>query len=135
MSSYAAAENISPGEIEDVLRSHPGVADVAVLGLPDDQWGEQVAAFVVARGARPTEAELAAWVQARLRSVKTPQTWSFREALPYNDTGKLLAAGAEGRNELTELCHPPRQILQNNLRHPGMAAKPTYPGPTASPRT
>ena len=83
-------ENISPGEIEDVLRSHPDVADVAVLGLPDEQWGEQVAAVVVARGAQPTEAELAAWVQARLRSVKTPQTWSFREALPYNDTGKLL---------------------------------------------
>jgi acyl-CoA synthetase (AMP-forming)/AMP-acid ligase II len=83
-------ENISPGEIEDVLRSHPDVADVAVLGLPDDQWGEQVAAVVVARGAQPPEAELAAWVQARLRSVKTPQTWSFREALPYSDTGKLL---------------------------------------------
>jgi acyl-coenzyme A synthetase/AMP-(fatty) acid ligase len=45
---------------------------------------------VVARDARPPEADLAAWVQARLRSVKTPQTWSFREALPYNDTGKLL---------------------------------------------
>ena len=83
-------ENISPGEIEDVLRSHPEVADVAVLGLPDDQWGEQVVAVVVARGAQPPEAELAAWVQARLRSVKTPQTWLFREALPYNDTGKLL---------------------------------------------
>lgn len=83
-------ENISPGEIEDVLRTHPQIADVAVLGLPDQEWGEQVAAILVPRDERPTEAELAAWVQARLRSVKTPQTWVFRETLPYTDTGKLL---------------------------------------------
>jgi acyl-CoA synthetase (AMP-forming)/AMP-acid ligase II len=83
-------ENISPGEIEDVLRAHEQVADVAVLGLPDEQWGEQVAAIVVPKGEQPSKAELADWVQARLRSVKTPQTWVFREALPYNDTGKLL---------------------------------------------
>ena len=83
-------ENISPGEIEDVLREHPEVADVAVLGLPDDQWGETVACAIVPRGDRPSEADLAAWVKARLRSTKTPEVWAFREALPYNDTGKLL---------------------------------------------
>ena len=83
-------ENISPGEIEDVLRLHPGVADVAVLGLPDDQWGERVAAVIVAAGAAPTATELAEWVKARLRSTKTPESWEFREELPYNDTGKLL---------------------------------------------
>jgi acyl-CoA synthetase (AMP-forming)/AMP-acid ligase II len=83
-------ENISPGEIEDVLREHPQVADVAVLGLPDDQWGERVAAAVVARDGQPSADELAAFVRARLRSTKTPEAWEFREALPYNDTGKLL---------------------------------------------
>lgn len=83
-------ENISPGEIEDVLREHPGVADVAVLGVPDDHWGERVAAAVVARGAAPSIDDLAAWVKARLRSTKTPEVWEFRDALPYNDTGKLL---------------------------------------------
>jgi acyl-CoA synthetase (AMP-forming)/AMP-acid ligase II len=83
-------ENISPGEIEDVLREHPGVADVAVLGVHDDEWGERVAAVVVARGARPSPDELAQWVKARLRSTKTPEVWEFREALPYNDTGKLI---------------------------------------------
>lgn len=82
-------ENISPGEIEDVLRSHPAVADVAVLGLPCDRWGEKVAAAVVCREA--TEAEdLAAHVRAVLRSTKTPEAWFFRDALPYNETGKLL---------------------------------------------
>jgi fatty-acyl-CoA synthase len=83
-------ENISPGEIEDTLRAHPAVADVAVVGAPDEQWGERVAAFVVPRGVAPTPDELAAWVKARLRSTKTPETWVFREELPYNETGKLL---------------------------------------------
>jgi acyl-CoA synthetase (AMP-forming)/AMP-acid ligase II len=83
-------ENISPGEIEDVLRAHPGVADVAVLGVHDDQWGETVAAAVVPRDPAPSTDDLAAWVKARLRSTKTPEVWDFREALPYNDTGKLI---------------------------------------------
>ena len=84
------AENISPGEIEDVLRAHPAVADVAVLGLPDDHWGERVAAVIVPKGAAPSVDDLARFVKARLRSTKTPETWEFRSELPYNDTGKLL---------------------------------------------
>ena len=83
-------ENISPGEIEDVLRAHPAVADLAVLGIPDDQWGERIACVIVARGAAPAAGELAAWVRERLRSTKTPDSWEFREELPYNDMGKLL---------------------------------------------
>jgi fatty-acyl-CoA synthase len=83
-------ENISPGEIEDVLRTHPAVVDVAVLGVPDDRWGERVAAVVVARTQSPTAAELSDWVRSRLRSTKTPETWEFRSELPYNDSGKLL---------------------------------------------
>ncbi|MEJ0064467.1 MAG: fatty acid--CoA ligase family protein [Caulobacteraceae bacterium] len=83
-------ENISPGEIEDVLREHPQVADVAVLGLPDNEWGERVAAAVVAKDGQPSADELSAWVKARLRSTKTPEVWEFRDALPYNETGKLL---------------------------------------------
>jgi acyl-CoA synthetase (AMP-forming)/AMP-acid ligase II len=83
-------ENISPGEIEDVLRAHPQVADVAVLGVPDNDWGEKVAAVVVPKDGAPATDELAAWVKARLRSTKTPEIWEFRDALPYNDTGKVL---------------------------------------------
>jgi len=83
-------ENISPGEIEDVLRTHPAVADLAVFGLPDDQWGEHVACVIVPHGIAPSVDELAAWVKARLRSTKTPETWDFRAELPYNDMGKLL---------------------------------------------
>jgi len=83
-------ENISPGEIEDVLRSHPNVSDAAVFGLPDEEWGERVAAVIVPGEGCPSAEELSAWVKERLRSTKTPETWDFREALPYNDTGKLL---------------------------------------------
>jgi fatty-acyl-CoA synthase len=83
-------ENMSPGEIEDVLRAHPNVADVAVLGLPDNEWGEKVCAVVVARAGELSTDELAALVKERLRSSKTPELWVFRDALPYNDTGKLL---------------------------------------------
>lgn len=84
-------ENISPGEVEDVLRAHPAVADVAVLGAPDDAWGERVVAVVVPRPEAKTEAdELRAFVRERLRSTKAPEEILFRQALPYNDTGKLL---------------------------------------------
>jgi acyl-CoA synthetase (AMP-forming)/AMP-acid ligase II len=84
-------ENISPGEVEDVLRAHPAVADVAVIGLPDVQWGERVAAVVVlAGGADAGAGELQDWVRSRLRSTKTPELIDIRAELPYNETGKLL---------------------------------------------
>ena len=73
-----------------MLRLHPQVTDVAVLGLPDDNWGERVAAVLVVKEAPPPVDELAGWVRSRLRSTKTPEVWAFREALPYNETGKLL---------------------------------------------
>jgi fatty-acyl-CoA synthase len=83
-------ENISPGEIEDVLRRHTDVRDVAVLGVPCNQWGEKVAAVIVTDRSEVDCAELAAHVRAQLRSTKTPEVWFFREELPYNETGKLL---------------------------------------------
>lgn len=93
-------ENISPGEIEDVLRTHPAICDVAVFGVPDDRWGERVACVVVCDGAEPSTADLSTYVQARLRSTKTPETWAFRRELPYNDMGKLL-----------------RRVLKQDLMH------------------
>jgi fatty-acyl-CoA synthase len=80
-------ENISPGEIEDVLLAHPEVRDVAVIGIPNDQWGETIAAVVVGSA---TEDELKAFVAERLRSSRSPDTVVYRDELPYNDTGKLL---------------------------------------------
>lgn len=84
-------ENISPGEIEEVLASHPAVADAAVVAIPDEEWGEGVGAAVVLKpGARASVEELQSLVKARLRSSRVPQRIVFREALPYNELGKVL---------------------------------------------
>ena len=84
-------ENLSPGEIEDVLLTHPGVREAAVVGLPDPEWGEQVVAGVVrAAGATPDAPALQEWVRERLRSSRTPSRVEFLPSLPYNETGKLL---------------------------------------------
>lgn len=84
-------ENLSPGEIEDTLLEHPAVHDVAVLGVPDDEWGEVVAAAVVlSAGVSATERELQDWTRQRLRSARTPAYIRFFDELPYNSTGKLV---------------------------------------------
>lgn len=84
-------ENVAPAEIEHVLGQHPGVADVAVVGLPDEEWGQRIAAAVVLRpGHEPGAAELQTWVRARLRGSKTPDLVVLVAELPRTDTGKLL---------------------------------------------
>jgi len=91
-------ENISPGEIEDVLLEHEAMADAAVVGLPDEQWGEKVVAAVVCKADQSaTEAELQQWVKERLRSSRTPESFEFWEELPYNETGKLLRRTVRAR--------------------------------------
>jgi acyl-CoA synthetase (AMP-forming)/AMP-acid ligase II len=84
-------ENLSPGEIEAVLCEHPGVAEAAVIGLPDVEWGEKVVAVVVREpGSDVGEAELQDFVRAQLRSTRTPEQIEFRDQLPFSETGKLL---------------------------------------------
>jgi acyl-CoA synthetase (AMP-forming)/AMP-acid ligase II len=84
-------ENLSPGEIEDVLLEHPAVSDAAVVGVPDVEWGEGVAAAVVLKeGAAASAEELQDWVRKHLRSSRVPQLVRFEVELPYNETGKLL---------------------------------------------
>lgn len=84
-------ENLSPGEIEDVLLAHPAVREAAVVGLPDPEWGEQVVAAVVpAPGETADAAALQQWVRDRLRSSRTPTRVDFVAELPYTESGKLL---------------------------------------------
>jgi acyl-CoA synthetase (AMP-forming)/AMP-acid ligase II len=85
-------ENIAPAEIEDVLHAHPSVKDVAVIGRPDDEWGERIVAVVVPTpGAELTDEEIRSYVRSRLRSSRTPDEVVWRTGeLPYTPTGKLL---------------------------------------------
>ncbi len=87
----SGATSIAPKEVEDALLQHSAVAEVAVLGLPDIEWGERVAAFVVkAPGADVTEQDLIAHCKERLASYKKPGQVFFVEALPRSHYGKIL---------------------------------------------
>ncbi|MFD3582494.1 class I adenylate-forming enzyme family protein [Streptomyces sp. NPDC058683] len=84
-------ENIAPAEVEDVLLRHAAVREAAVVGVPDAEWGERIAAFVVVHEGSAVDAEdLRGWVRSRLRGSRTPDLVVFREELPYTPTGKLL---------------------------------------------
>ncbi|CAB5718612.1 Long-chain-fatty-acid--CoA ligase [Delftia tsuruhatensis] len=83
--------NIYPQEIEQVLWSHPGVEDCAVIGVPDDDWGEAVKAVVELKpGGQATPAELIALCKSRLGSLKSPKTVDFVAQLPRSPNGKVL---------------------------------------------
>jgi acyl-CoA synthetase (AMP-forming)/AMP-acid ligase II len=85
-------ENMSPGEIEDVLLTHPAIADAAAVAIPSVEWGEAVGIAVVVRPAheQPEEDELKELIRGRLRSSRVPEKVLFLSELPYNEMGKLL---------------------------------------------
>jgi acyl-CoA synthetase (AMP-forming)/AMP-acid ligase II len=83
-------ENIYPREIEQVLFAHPAVADVSVVGVPDETWGEQVAAFIrPAPGQQPEPDELFAYCREHLAPHKTPRYWTVVEQFPLTPSGKV----------------------------------------------
>ena len=83
-------ENVYPREFESVPVGHPGVAESAVVGLPDAFWGEDVAAAIVPRaGAAPTEGERTDLCRAHLAPFKVPSHWDFVDSFPLTPTGKV----------------------------------------------
>ncbi|MEW6213219.1 MAG: fatty acid--CoA ligase [Acidobacteriota bacterium] len=100
----SGGENIYPAEVESVIFSHPAVADVAVIGVPDEKWGEAVKAVVVKKaGADVTEEDIIAFARERMAHYKAPRSVDFVAALPRNPSGKILKRELrkpywEGRN-------------------------------------
>ncbi|MGH6871628.1 MAG: long-chain-fatty-acid--CoA ligase [Rhizomicrobium sp.] len=87
----SGGENIYPAEVENALFGHPGVADAAVIGVPDERWGEAVKAIVVKKeGASPSPAEIIAWARGRIAGYKLPKSVDFAETIPRNPSGKVL---------------------------------------------
>jgi acyl-CoA synthetase (AMP-forming)/AMP-acid ligase II len=87
----SGGENVYPAELESLLSAHPAVLDVAVIGVPDDRWGETVKAVVVRRpGATLEESELVEWCRPLLAGYKRPRSVDFVDAIPRNPSGKIL---------------------------------------------
>ena len=90
-------ENVYPAEVENAIFGHPAVADVGVIGVPDERWGEAVKAVVAVKPeAEVSQAEIIAWARERIAAFKCPKSVDFIEALPRNPSGKIL------RRELRE---------------------------------
>ena len=83
--------NVYPREIEELMMTHPAVALVAVIGVPDERLGEEVKALVVRRpGVETSEGELVDWCRDQFAAYKYPRSVEFREALPVGATGKII---------------------------------------------
>ncbi|MDB5484603.1 MAG: putative long-chain-fatty-acid CoA ligase, partial [Tardiphaga sp.] len=87
----SGGENIYPAEVESAICDHPDVAEVAVVGVPDDQWGEAVKAVVVMKpGKQASATDIMRFTRERIAGFKTPKSVDFIEALPRNASGKIL---------------------------------------------
>src|SRR5690606_31030366 len=93
-------ENVFSLEVENALGAHPGVAQVAVIGVPDAHWGERVHAVIVPKGEPPDEAELVAFCRERIAAYKSPRSIEFRESLPVTGAGEVSKKTL--RDEFTE---------------------------------
>jgi fatty-acyl-CoA synthase len=93
----SGGENVYPAEIEDVLHAHPGVAEAAVIGIPDERWGEVCVAYVaLRREVEVTATELVEWCGDRLARFKVPRDIHFVDALPRSGVGKVLKGELRG---------------------------------------
>ena len=91
MVSGIGGENVYPAEVENALFAHPDVADAAVVGVPDDRWGEAVKAMVVLKfGAAADPASIIAHCRPLIAGYKVPKSVDFVEVLPRNPSGKVL---------------------------------------------
>lgn len=87
----SGGENVYPAEVENAIFGHPDVADVAVIGVPDETWGEAVKAIIVPKpGLSPSAEDIIRWTKDRIAGYKAPKSVDFMESLPRNPSGKIL---------------------------------------------
>jgi acyl-CoA synthetase (AMP-forming)/AMP-acid ligase II len=87
----SGGENVYPAEVEDAIYAHPQVLDVAVVGVPDDKWGEAIKAFVVLNEGSSISAEdIIEFSRTRIAKFKCPKSIDFIDVLPRNMSGKIL---------------------------------------------
>lgn len=86
----SGGENVYPAEIENVILGHPGVKEVAVIGVPSARWGESPLAVVVRASEQVTDAEILAFCEGKLGRFKLPKAVVFTEEIPRNPSGKVL---------------------------------------------
>ena len=87
----SGGENVYPAEVENAIYTHPDVAEVAVIGVPSERWGEEVKAVIVPKPGRiPQEADVIRWARERLAAFKVPKSIDVIDAFPRNATGKVL---------------------------------------------
>src|SRR5271170_7232951 len=85
------AENVYPAEVENALFGHPAIADAAVIGVPDDKWGEAVKAIIVAKPGAPRDPDdIIDWARSRIAHFKAPKSVDFVDSIPRNAAGKIL---------------------------------------------
>ncbi len=94
----SGGENIYPAEVENAIFGHPDVLDVAVIGVPDERWGEAVKAMVVLKaGVAPDEDGVIAWARQRIAAFKAPRSVDFVSSIPRNPSGKILRKDLRSR--------------------------------------
>ena len=87
----SGGENVYPAEVENAIFGHPDVADVAVIGVPDDKWGEAVKALIVAKpGKNPAAEDIITWARERIAAYKCPKSVDLIDEMPRNPSGKIL---------------------------------------------
>jgi acyl-CoA synthetase (AMP-forming)/AMP-acid ligase II len=87
----SGGENVYPAEVENAIFGCPGVADVAVIGVPDETWGEAIKAIVVPHpGEAPSPEDIITWTKSRIAGYKAPKSVDFADVLPRNPSGKVL---------------------------------------------
>jgi fatty-acyl-CoA synthase len=117
--------NLYPREIEEVLQEHPAVAEAAVVGTPDQRWGEQVTAIIrLAPGAaRPSLEELRTFCRSQMSAHKTPFYWSFMDQLPATPSGKVQKFLLRGQLAAGQLSTETYQQASQDAPYPAGNAR------------